>query len=70
MLIGEDWSLNAEYYIAVLRAAILEGEAYILTIEREGKRQIASWAVFFPPGHVLFDRQVFFRILVHLAISN
>ena len=54
---GGDLSLT-DYCNAVLRAAILEGEVYILTIEREGKREIASWAVFFPPGCALFGTQV------------
>lgn len=57
-LIGGDWSLNTEYCSAVLRAAILEGEVYILTIERGGKREIASLAVLFPPGRALFGTQV------------
>jgi len=56
-LLGEDWSLNTEYCNAVLRASILEGEVYILTIERGGKREIASWAVLFPPGRVLFGTE-------------
>lgn len=59
-LIGGDWSLNIEYCNAVLRAAILEGEVYILTVEKEGKREIASWAVLFPPGRALLRTQVFF----------
>ena len=53
-----DWSLNTEYCNAVLRAAILEGEVYIVIIEREGKREIASVAVLFPPGRTLFETQV------------
>ena len=57
-LIGGDWSLNTEYCNALLRAAILEGEVYIITIERGGKREIASWVVFFPPGRGLFGTQV------------
>ena len=57
-LIGGDWSLNTEFCSALFRAAILEGEVYILTIERGGKREIASLAVFFPPGRVLFGTQV------------
>ena len=55
---GGDWSLNIEYCNAVLRAAILEGEVYIITIERGGKREIASWAVWFAPGRSLFGTQV------------
>ena len=57
-LISGDWSLNTEYCSAVLHAAILEGEVYILTIERGGKREIASWVVLFPPGRALFGTQV------------
>ena len=57
-MLGGDLSLNTEYCGAFLRAAILEGEVYILTIERGGKREIASWAVFYPPGRELFGRQV------------
>ena len=63
-MIGGDWSLNIEYCRAVLRAAMLEGEVYILTIEREGKREIASWTVLFPPGRALFGTQVFFGTFV------
>ena len=56
--------MNTEYCKAVLRAAILEGEVYILSIEREGKREIASWAVLFPPGRALLGTQVFFCTFV------
>jgi len=54
-LIGGDLSLNTEYCNAEIRASMLEGEVYILTIEKGGKREIASWAVFFPPGSVLME---------------
>jgi hypothetical protein len=57
-MLGDDLSLSTEYCNAVLRAAILEGEVYILTIERGAKREIATWAVFFPPGCALFGTQV------------
>ena len=69
-LIGGDWSLNIEYCDAVLRAAILEGEVYILTIERGGKREIASWATLFPPGRALFGTQVFFFLHIRRFISQ
>jgi hypothetical protein len=52
MLTGGDRSMNMAYCNAILRAAILEGEVYILTIERGGKREIASWVVWFPPSDV------------------
>ena len=58
MTIGRDWNLNTEYSNAVVRAAILEGEVYVLKIERGGKMEIASWAVFFPPSRELFGTQV------------
>ena len=57
-MLGGDWSLNTEFCGAVLRATILEGEVYIITIERGGKREIASWAALFPPGRSLFGTQV------------
>ena len=53
-----DSSLNTEYSNAVVRAAILDGEVYVLKIERGGKMEIASWAAFFPPGRSLFGRHV------------
>jgi hypothetical protein len=56
---GGDWSLNTDYCNAVLRAALLEGEVYVLTIERGEKKEIASWTVLFPPGCALFGTQVF-----------
>ena len=68
-MIGGDWSLNTEYCGAVLRAAILEGEVYILTIERGGKKEIASWIVLFPPGRALFGTQVFF-FFAHFVDSS
>ena len=58
MLTGGDRSMNMAYCSAILRAAILEGEVYILTIERGGRREIASWVVWFPPGRSLFGTQV------------
>ena len=58
MSFGGDWSLNTEYSNALVRAAILEGEVYVLKIERGGKMEIASWAAFFPPGIGLFETQV------------
>jgi hypothetical protein len=58
-MIGEDWNLNIEYCNALLRAAILEGEVYILIIDKGEKREIASWTVWFPPGRTLFGTQVF-----------
>lgn len=57
-LIGGDWNLNIEYCNAVLCATILEGELYILSIAKGGKREIASWAAWFPPGNALFGTQV------------
>ena len=57
-MLGGDLSLSIDYFNAVLRAAILEGEVYILTVERGGKKEIASWAAFFPPGCSLFETQV------------
>ena len=59
-LVGGDMSLNTEYCKAELRAAALEGFVYTLTIEREGKKKIASWICFFPAGRKLFETQVFF----------
>lgn len=56
-LIGGDWSLNREYCNAVLRAAILEGEVYILTIAKGERKEIASWVVWFPPGRALFKTE-------------
>ena len=67
-LIGadSDSSLKTEYCNAVLRAAIAEGEVYVLNVERGGKMEIASWAGFFPPGSILFGTQVFSHIrLIH-----
>ena len=49
---------------------MLEGEVYILTIERGGKREIASWTVLFPPGRALLGTQVFFGTLVDSFQSN
>ena len=69
-LIGGDESLNTEYCEAVLRAAILEGHVYILTIEREQKKEIASWAVFFPPCYSLFGTQVFWHIRRFISNLN
>ena len=69
-LLGGDWSLNTEYCNAVLRAAILEGEVYILTIESGGKKEIASWAVFFSPGRALFGTQVVLHIRRRFVSSN
>ena len=57
-MLGGDWSLNTDFCSAVLRATILEGEVHIITIERGGKREIASWAGLFPPGRSLFGTQV------------
>jgi len=56
-LVGGDMSLNTEYCKAELRAAALEGFVYILTIEREGKKKIASWICFFPAGRKLFETE-------------
>ena len=67
-MLGEDLSLSTEYFNALLRAAILEGEVYILTVERGGKKEIASWATFFPPGCALFETQVF--LLTFLSIRR
>ena len=67
-MLGEDLSLSTEYFNALLRAAILEGEVYILTVERGGKKEIASWATFFPPGCALFETQVF--LLTFLSICR
>ena len=67
-MLGGDWRLNTEYCSAILRAAILEGEVYILSVERGRKREIASWAVFFPPGSFLFGTQVF--LLIPRFFSN
>ena len=64
-MIGGDWSLNTEYCSAILRAAILEGEVYVLSIERGGKMVIASWVVYFPPGSFLFGTQVFICAFIH-----
>ena len=58
VMLGGDLSQSIDYFNAVLRAAILEGEVYILTVERGGKKEIASWAAFFPPGCSLFGTQV------------
>jgi len=57
VMLGDDLSLSTEYCNALLRAAILEGEVYILTIEKGGKREIATWAVFYPPGCALFGTE-------------
>lgn len=58
--IGGDWALHTEYCHALLRATILEGELYILTIEKpSGKKEIASWVSWFPPGAKMFATQVF-----------
>jgi len=56
-MIGGDWTLNTEYSNAILRATILEGELYILTIAKGEKREIASWAAWFPPGRSLFSTE-------------
>lgn len=69
-MIGGDWSLNREYCSAVLRAAILEGEVYILTIEMGGKREIASWVVWFPPGRALFGTQVSYNFVNSFLGTN
>ncbi|KAF8806973.1 hypothetical protein BYT27DRAFT_7190678 [Phlegmacium glaucopus] len=53
-LIGGDWNLNLEYCNAFLRATVLEGELYILSISKGGKREIASFAALFPPGRAIF----------------
>ena len=65
-MLGEDLSLSTEYFNALLRAAILEGEVYILTVERGGKKEIASWATFFPPGCALFETQVFLLTFISI----
>ena len=65
-----DLSLNTEYSNAILRAAILEGEVYVLKIERGGKMEIASWAGYFPPGRMLFATQVFLHIRLIFIFQN
>ena len=66
-----DWSLNTEYCNAVLRAAILEGEVYIVIIEREGKREIASVAVLFPPGpYVVWNASFLHISLIHFQTNR
>lgn len=62
--ISGDWTLHTEYCNAVLRATILEGELYILTVAKGKKREIASWVSWFPPGSSLFATQVSY-MLVH-----
>jgi len=56
--IGGDWTLHTEYCNAILRATILEGELYILTIGEGKEKKIASWVSWFPPGSSLFSTQV------------
>ena len=50
-----DPSLSYDYWTAYLRATILEGELWVVSILQNGKWEIVSFASWFAPGTGLWN---------------
>lgn len=57
--IGGDWSLLRESYIAMIRATLLEGLLYVVTVGKGSEEKIVSMGCWFGNGTALFATYAF-----------
>lgn len=63
---GGDMSLLLEFYLAVVRATLLEGLVYVVTIGKETDEKIVSMGCWFGHGVMLFKTYAFFPLLAEI----
>lgn len=54
--VGGDWSLLYEMEMAMLRASLLEGVVYVVTVGKGADEKIVSAGYWFGDGKALFGR--------------
>ncbi|KIJ53314.1 hypothetical protein M422DRAFT_25717 [Sphaerobolus stellatus SS14] len=55
--LGRDWDLHSEFFRAIMRATVLEGRLYVVTLGPESEERIVSTASWFGNGVALFGSE-------------